>query len=160
MRVDRPTIRIATDADTGAIAVLLSAMLEEMATHGGHPVAGDDTRRASFERRVAEDLACYDVRHVVAVVPEGAVVGCASARIVTIDDLFVPQQALHVSTVSVPPEHRRRGIATGLLEALLAWGRERGCSHADLNVLTRNPARALYERMGFTEVQHKLVRPL
>jgi len=40
-----------------------------------------------------------------------------------------------------------------LLEAVLEWGREKGCAEAELNMLVSNPARRLYEKLGFKEFQ-------
>lgn len=53
--------------------------------------------------------------------------------------------------LSVEPGHRRRGLATLLLDALLEWGAEHGASTAWLHVETDNaPGIALYEGLGFT----------
>ena len=59
---------------------------------------------------------------------------------------------LCVSAVTVAEQHRRRGLATGLMAALGAWARDRGAHSCLLQVLATNePALALYRRMGFTE---------
>ncbi len=51
----------------------------------------------------------------------------------------------HVVDVAISPEHRGRGIATSLLDRLLASG------PVSLRVAIDNPARRLYARLGFTE---------
>ena len=52
--------------------------------------------------------------------------------------------------VEVHPDHRRRGLGTAVIAALLEWGAEQGASTAWLHVETDNaPAEALYERLGF-----------
>jgi ribosomal protein S18 acetylase RimI-like enzyme len=49
------------------------------------------------------------------------------------------------------PAFRRRHAATAVLDALAAWGQERGASRLYLQVMQDNlPALALYERAGFT----------
>ena len=50
----------------------------------------------------------------------------------------------------VAEEHRRAGVGTTVLAALLEWGAERGATTAWLHVEVDNtPALALYERVGF-----------
>jgi len=55
-----------------------------------------------------------------------------------------------ITDVRVAPEHRRRGLASALLEALLDWAAERGATTAYLQVREDNAAAlALYSRLGF-----------
>ena len=57
---------------------------------------------------------------------------------------------LGIHGLDVEPGHRRRGLGTTTLAALLEWGAERGATTAWLHVETDNePAAALYERLGF-----------
>jgi GNAT superfamily N-acetyltransferase len=50
-------------------------------------------------------------------------------------------------------EHRRKGIATAINQALAAWGMEYGAKRAYLQVFTENePAFALYRQLGFKEI--------
>lgn len=54
--------------------------------------------------------------------------------------------------VSVDTARRRRGIAEGLLKALIAGGEESGIEAVVLEVRESNkPARTLYEKLGFKE---------
>lgn len=53
------------------------------------------------------------------------------------------------------PAARRQGHAQALVESLLAWGRNNGARHAYLQVIEANqPARALYQRLGFDDLYH------
>ena len=55
-------------------------------------------------------------------------------------------------TISVAPEHRRRGLGLAVMAALVEWSAERGATTAYLQVLGDNdPALALYDRLGFVE---------
>jgi ribosomal protein S18 acetylase RimI-like enzyme len=56
---------------------------------------------------------------------------------------------LGVHGLVVETEHRRHGVATALMDAVLEFGAERGAATLWLHVETDNaPARALYERLG------------
>ncbi|MEH3076414.1 MAG: GNAT family N-acetyltransferase [Quadrisphaera sp.] len=62
---------------------------------------------------------------------------------------------LGLSAVETAPAHRRKGLASTVTAALLAWGARRGAGRAFLQVAVVNdPARALYERAGF-RVHHE-----
>lgn len=60
---------------------------------------------------------------------------------------------LEIDLVGVEPGHRRRGIAAFLLKDLLSAEEEAGMAEARLELAASNePARALYERLGFVVV--------
>jgi ribosomal protein S18 acetylase RimI-like enzyme len=60
----------------------------------------------------------------------------------------------HVTDVYVRPDARNHGLATDLMRALAAGMRDLGAEWVSLDVLTTNsPARMLYERLGFADVQ-------
>ena len=81
---------------------------------------------------------CYLARN-----PEHQVVGfCSFWRVV---------DELHINNLAVVPEQRRAGIATALLRYVLTEGARLGAVRATLEVRNSNePARLLYERMGFS----------
>lgn len=59
---------------------------------------------------------------------------------------------LGIHDVLVDPAHRRQGLAREVIAALLEWGAEQGARTIWLHVETSNePARALYDSLGFTE---------
>jgi ribosomal-protein-alanine N-acetyltransferase len=58
---------------------------------------------------------------------------------------------LHINNLAVLPSHRRSGVATALLDAVVREGRALGAERATLEVRRSNDAaRLLYERFGFT----------
>jgi len=59
-------------------------------------------------------------------------------------------EAIPELTIAVAPGHRRQGIGRALLEAVLADLRRDGTAAVSLSVETDNPARTLYEQVGFT----------
>ena len=81
---------------------------------------------------------CYLARN-----PDHQVVGfCSFWRVV---------DELHINNLAVIPEQRRAGIATALLRYVLTEGARLGAVRATLEVRKSNePARLLYERMGFS----------
>ncbi len=56
---------------------------------------------------------------------------------------------LYIDNLGVTPDHRREGVASRLLDELVAWSRELGCDEAWVGTEVDNePARTLYERRG------------
>ena len=67
----------------------------------------------------------------------------------------------HVTDVYVRPRARRRGVATALMREVAVGLAELGADWVTLDVLTSNTAaRALYERLGFEDVQRLLAAPV
>jgi len=63
---------------------------------------------------------------------------------------FTARPVLNIHDLAVLPQHRRRGVARGLLESVEARGRELGCVKLTLEVLEENHvAQALYRSFGF-----------
>ena len=61
-----------------------------------------------------------------------------------------------ILTLCTAPEARRQGAARALLGQFEAWARETGIEELFLEVAESNgPARALYERFGFTARGHR-----
>ena len=59
----------------------------------------------------------------------------------------------YIDNVAVFPAHRRKGVASALLGALIAYGEKEGMAFLTLEVRPSNQgARALYEAHGFQQV--------
>lgn len=64
---------------------------------------------------------------------------------------FKTEVCIHLEDLFVEPEARGRGIGEGLLRAVAAVARDRGCARVQWNVLDWNAgAIAFYERLGAT----------
>lgn len=74
--------------------------------------------------------------------------------------VFQAPDYVHVSDLYVAPEHRRKGIAQRLMQEVEQWTRAQGLSVIELNVLQDNPARRLYQRLGFRAHRTILIRRL
>ncbi|MFM7470130.1 MAG: GNAT family N-acetyltransferase [Nodosilinea sp.] len=56
----------------------------------------------------------------------------------------------YVLLLYVSPHHRRRGLATALLQVAHSWAKDQGYSQISLQVWTNNqPAQALYRKLGY-----------
>ena len=92
-----------------------------------------------WEARHSDVSRLYVLRH-----RTGVIVGFCAAWVV-LDEL-------HVNSLAVLPDWRGRGLASGLLAAVLEASREEGARRATLEVRASNvAARALYERSGFVQ---------
>ncbi len=154
-------IREVNTEDIPTVAQFLRAMVEEMASLGGHPVARDDATWARIEQGIAEALESHDHLCLLAELTDtGTSIGLVEARVLAIAPVFKPTPMLHIHALYVIESYRRAGTGQALLEAALAWGRDKGCTEVELNVLVNNPARTLYEKMGFRALQVEMVRRL
>lgn len=61
---------------------------------------------------------------------------------------------LYIDNIHILPEYQNRGIGTAILKDIQRSAEERGLPVA-LQVLRGNPARRLYERLGFAAVEEK-----
>lgn len=62
---------------------------------------------------------------------------------------FTAGKVFKIHDVAVRPEARGYGVGTKLLETVTEEAEEMGCSKITLEVREDNPARRLYEKMGF-----------
>ena len=77
---------------------------------------------------------------------------------VPIGRLYVARrpEEIHIVDIALVPAHRGRGLGTTLLQVLFAEGDASG-RRVSIYVEVFNPARALYERLGFAEVGRREV---
>lgn len=77
----------------------------------------------------------------------------AGGTIVAYGGIMVVDGDAHVMNLAVDPAHRRRGIASRLLLALIDEALGLGASHLTLELrVTNGAARAMYEKFGFAPV--------
>lgn len=73
----------------------------------------------------------------------------AAATLLRIADSAGVQNLAQLDSLAVHPEARRQGLATAVLQALLAWAAQNRAHHFSLEVRAGNaPAIALYQRLG------------
>jgi ribosomal protein S18 acetylase RimI-like enzyme len=142
------------------IMQLIRHMVADMVAHGGHAPTADSTAVEKLEAAVADELKGNDAKYVIAESVNGDALGIAGTRLITLGGPFAPKKVLHISVVYVLPQFRRGRIGGALLARILEWGRAAGGEECDLNVLSTNPAKSLYEKHGFSVVEVKMVRSL
>ncbi|MGB8955261.1 MAG: GNAT family N-acetyltransferase [Tumebacillaceae bacterium] len=74
----------------------------------------------------------------------------------TARDFFTEQSCGFIYDVYTLPEGRRQGLAKRLMQLAVEQLREAGHPVVRLNVFAGNPARTLYEELGFTELSSVL----
>lgn len=143
-------LREATIHDVERVVELVTAMLREMAAHGGRALNDEERVRAGLRERFLGSLEKDDHVYLFGLA-EGRRerVGIVEASVRSPYEIFRPKSVVHIHALYVKTRHRSQGLGRRLLEEALRWGRDRGCSEATLSVLAGSPARELYERMGF-----------
>lgn len=106
------------------------------------------------EQRQAQHFCdCFDPATRQVIERDGVPIGCISVE---------RQEArVFLAVIEIAPDHQNRGIGTKLIRALLDEADGRGVP-VELQVLKVNPARRLYERLGFAVIgeteTHYLIR--
>lgn len=140
--------RPATEADLERLAALAAeAVAEQAGERGGAIWSQREARAVPAEPSLREDLADAS-RLVLAGTIDDAVVGYAVVRTEPLRDggtLGV------LSDVYVEPEARAVGVGEVLVDAVLDWCRERGCTGVDGLALPGNRStKNFFETFGFT----------
>ena len=97
----------------------------------------DEEWQAKYFRET-RDLSRYEI-----LVNNGRDIGCLGIR--------YEDKVLFLEYVAILPEHQNRGLGSEVVRDVLRSAAERGVP-VGLSVLKVNPARKLYERMGFQTI--------
>jgi GNAT superfamily N-acetyltransferase len=154
------SIRVAKSDEARFIVQMIRHMVEDMARYGGHAVATDDAAWEKILESLTTELRGPTTKYVIAERSNGDQIGVAGAELLMLRGAFLPKNTLHISVLYVFPEFRGCGVGGKLLTTLLDWGRDEGIEECGLNVLSKNPAKSLYERLGFSTIELKMARPL
>jgi ribosomal protein S18 acetylase RimI-like enzyme len=156
-------LRRATRHDFATIIRFVHAMLSEMGALRSREHFDRSEAWLGFESRVLQALSCDEngdpsypcaADHLLEIANtiggEALSIGLIEASILQPAPIFRPLRTLHIHAVYVLPRYRRRGVGTVLLRTAINWGQQHDCLQAQLSVLPHNPARRLYQELGFT----------
>ncbi|MFC4063015.1 GNAT family N-acetyltransferase [Planomonospora corallina] len=157
-----PVIRPATPDDAALLAELNRFVHDMHAEHRPDlyrkdPPAGE--LADGFRRQLGRD----DVRILIAELPGGTAAGYAMATVHhrAANVLMAADSHITLEHLAVDPRAARQGVATALLEAVRAAGREAGCRRFVTDVWDFNTeALAFYRASGFTPMRRLLDQPL
>jgi len=141
--LDRITLRSITPEDMGFLCRLYaSTRMEELAVVPWTPEQKEEFLRQQFHAQHAHWSQHYSGASFDLVLVDGEPAG----------RLYVDRWAREIRIVDIAllPEHRRGGIGTALLRRVLDEGDAAG-KPVSIHVEMFNPARRLYERLGFVE---------
>jgi GNAT superfamily N-acetyltransferase len=156
-------LRLATSLDFTIIIRFVQAMLSEMKLLSHLELTDRAEAWLDFENRILQTLSCDEngdhiypcaADHLleIAEMIDGAEspIGLIEASLIPPRLPFRPVQTLYIQALYVLPPCRCQGIGTALLRTALDWGRHHHCLQAELCTLPHNPARRLYQELGFT----------
>ena len=139
-----PPVQASTheNADGFDLALLpdLSEWHQQYLAISGKPMAGQAIH-AEMLRSIQHDSAFALARH------DGRPACCGLA--------VCSGTTLGLFDIATHGDHRKRGLASRLCQALMSWGHQRGARLAYLQVLAANsPAISVYEHLGFRRAYH------
>lgn len=141
------TVRRATEQDIPDLVTLRRAMWDEM--HPSEPA--DEPMLVATADYLRTELAADHVRVWISCVEERAV-GMAILLVHEHPPRIRGRELRgYVTAVYMKPEHRRRGHAAAMLEAIVRHGREAGLRR--LMLRTSEAGRGVYESVGFRPME-------
>jgi GNAT superfamily N-acetyltransferase len=149
-------VRPATAVDIPALVALADGLVREDAGERD-PLANVDWPRAEgaarYGRVVSDDAAaCF-----LAVVADEPV-GFVSGRLEP-PDAFRRVPEAQLGSLFVQPAHRNRGVGERLVDAFLAWARDKGAGSVTVSAFASNDsALRFYQRLGFAPLTVTLRR--
>lgn len=151
-----PQIRVAGADDVAALASLWRAFYADQRDHGmlvDIPPDGFELWAASLAPALGR-FACLVIAE-----QQGTALGFVAGRIRTAPRHLGGGSAGYISEVFVDPGARKAGLATRMIEEVLAWFAAEGVHRVELDVVAGNAAvRAFYTRLGFVEELTQMVR--
>jgi ribosomal protein S18 acetylase RimI-like enzyme len=161
-------LRPATQHDFATIIRFVQNLLSEMELLSQRELTDQAEAWLDFDSRILQTLSCdengdhtypsavgrYIAHHLLEIAETiddaASPIGLIEASILQPVPIFRSVQTLYIHALYVLPSCRCQGVGTALLRAALDWGRQHHCLQATLCTLPHNPARRLYQKLGFT----------
>lgn len=164
-------IRKAGPADCYDIARLYQMAADGVADYVWRKIDPDNPDiLAVGEQRYAREGVSFSYQNCDLLVESDTVAGLLMAFPMQVDPEYVEQDAvlrpyavleednsLYISGVALLPQYRGRGYGTRLMQLAEDKARELGLDKISLIVFEDNPARGLYERLGYREVMREAI---
>jgi GNAT superfamily N-acetyltransferase len=140
----------------------LQAMLDDMTSFGGHGFQASEAGATWLCDSIQPQIDSPDRLFLGAEFDASSrqLVGILEASIINLPPIFLPKSSLHIHAIYVVPAYRRSGVGRSLMESAFQWGRDKGCTEVELNVLQNSPAQSLYKGLGFAAFQIEMRREL
>jgi ribosomal protein S18 acetylase RimI-like enzyme len=151
-------VRKAIPEEAAVITGFLRSMVKAMAAVGAPTPVYDKKKWQDIQDNIASAISHNERLYLLAEYEkaENKPVGFIEASIFSIPVLIEPRKVLHIHSLYVVDAERRKGVATELMKHMLIAGQERGCTEAGLDTLVANPARGLFEKLGFCISEHNM----
>ena len=137
MNADRISFRQAETSDTDFLLSLRLATMSDYIERSGTSLSRDEQLQRVLSHFESIGIVVLD-----------------RARDIGMVKLAKSPNVWHLVQIQIVPELQRSGIGTGIVNDLVIEANQRGVS-LRLSVLKVNPAKALYDRLGFVVVEEK-----
>jgi ribosomal protein S18 acetylase RimI-like enzyme len=146
-------------ADVKRIAELRLALLGEHKSNAIYSRLRRDAAERAIE--LTEEQLASDREAMFVAVTAARIVGVVRCIDHRGHRLLRPPRFALISTVYVEPAFRRQGVLRSLMDAAMAWSRERGLTEMRLQNAVDNPlALAAWDALGFRVVEQTRLRTL
>ena len=155
-------IRKARSEEAPVITRFLRNMVDAIASAGARTPARDDRKWLDIQSNI-ESAILHNERFYLLAECTGEnkkPIGFIEASIFSTVTVFEPRKVLHIHSLYVVDTERRKGVATDLMKHMLLFGKEQDCTEAELDTLVANPARGLFEKLGFRVREYNMRKTL
>lgn len=112
-----------------------------------------EARAKQAEQKIRRD---FDKIKILVVVEKSKIIGFGIANVVNAKNKGFKNNFGYISEVYVLPKYRGKGIGTKLINGLIKWLKPKKIKKIDIVVFIDNPAKKLYEKIGFKPIKQTM----